>query len=204
MVNLTPKRSPDEIKKALATHESDTADCIECPYEHADTQEEWERCIVNLHADALAYIELLECQKQHAEEHAELFMKENAELLGKHKQLKKQWDLMFGKVTAHWTVCNESEGAEMDTVDKMAQRRINKLEKRVDYLLDELAQMKRELDVTKRHRDALKRDMDIAAHDACCVCRYNLPSEEECSHSMEVHDGDCFEWRGLWEDEHGR
>lgn len=53
-------KTPEEIKKGLAVHKSETADCSECPYENVETQEEWERCFSNLEADVLAYILQLE------------------------------------------------------------------------------------------------------------------------------------------------
>lgn len=62
-------KTPDEIKKGLAIHDSDDANCIECPYEHVDTQEEWERCLINLEADALAYIKQLEAKAELVEQY---------------------------------------------------------------------------------------------------------------------------------------
>lgn len=81
--------------------------------------------------------------------------------------------------------------------EKDALEYIQQLEAKNAELLEKTKQLMRKRELAKRRMDAALRDMEIAAHDACCVCHYNISFEEVCSHQMEVNGQGCFKWRGL-------
>lgn len=96
----------------------------------------------------------------------------------------------------------------MDTEKMMMQRRIDNLQKHIDYLYGELRdyerqsvrvkQLEAELEAVKQERDALKRDLYFECYDslhACYVCKHGQDGVTLCQRAKEMDD--CFEWRGL-------
>jgi hypothetical protein len=99
-------KKPEEIKKWLKQ------DCGECDEENFCPYMGIAGCIGILHKDALAYIQQLEADlkqekadHQHTYECAEVFQKENAELLEKIKQLEQERDAALRDIAIICETC---------------------------------------------------------------------------------------------------